>query len=68
MILLGYALTPFLDPALKPIFGPQFEVRDHIEKIIIVVVLISISPGIIAWARTKLGKRRLAADEIKTAA
>jgi membrane-associated protein len=68
MIMLGYALTPFLDPALKPIFGTQFEVRDHIEKIIIVVVLVSISPGIYAWARVRLGKARAAAGELKSAA
>ena len=35
---------------------PQFEIRNHIEKVIIVVVLISISPGIVAWARAKMRK------------
>jgi hypothetical protein len=68
MILLGYSLTPFLDPALKPIFGEQFEVRDHIEKIIVIVVLLSLSPGIVAWGRAKLGKRQPAAAEVESAA
>ena len=45
MLLIGYALTPFLDPMLKPIFGAAFRVQDHVEKVIIIVVLISISPG-----------------------
>lgn len=67
MILLGYSLTPFLDPALKPIFGDRFKVQDHIEKVIIVVVLLSISPGIVAWARAKWGKKP-AAEEARTAA
>jgi membrane-associated protein len=53
MLLLGYILTPVLDPALKPLLGEDFEVRKHIEKVIIVVVLLSISPGIIAWLRVK---------------
>jgi membrane-associated protein len=53
MVLLGYFLTPILDPALKPLLGDHFMVQDHIEKVIIVVVLLSISPGFVAWARTK---------------
>jgi membrane-associated protein len=68
MILLGYALPTVIDPPFKRLFGEQFDVKDHIEKVIIVVVLLSISPGIIAWVRNKLGKRQPTADEIKTAA
>jgi len=56
MILLGYALTPVLDPMLKPLFGDHFKVQDHVEKVIILVVLLSISPGLVAWARSKFGK------------
>jgi membrane-associated protein len=54
MILLGYALTPVLNPMLRPIFGEDFKVIDHVEKVIIVVVLLSISPGIVAWLRAKM--------------
>jgi membrane-associated protein len=57
MVFLGYALTPFLDPVLKPLFGEHFEVRDHIEKIIVIVVLISISPAGYAWAKAKWSKK-----------
>jgi hypothetical protein len=32
---------------------PDFTVRDHIEKVILVVVFLSIAPGIVAWLRTK---------------
>jgi membrane-associated protein len=53
-ILLGYALTPVLDPALKPILGDAFRVQDHIEKVIVVVVFLSISPGIWHWLSGKL--------------
>ncbi len=53
MVLIGFFLTPVLDPALKPIFGDAFQVQDHIEKIIIIVVLLSVSPGIVAWVRSK---------------
>ncbi len=57
MLLTGYFLTPILDPALKPLFGEGFRVQDHIEKIIIVVVLLSISPGLVAWSKSKLWPR-----------
>jgi membrane-associated protein len=53
MILLGYSLTPLFDPALKPLFGETFQIRHHVEKVIILVVLLSISPGLIVWIRTK---------------
>jgi membrane-associated protein len=68
MILLGYFLPTVIDPIFKRLFGGQFDVKDHIEKVIIVVVLLSISPGVYAAVRAKLGKRRLAADEVKSAA
>lgn len=55
MILVGYYLTRVIDPAFQSLFGREtFTVRDHIEKVIVIVVLISISPGIVAWARSKL--------------
>ncbi|MCX7701745.1 MAG: VTT domain-containing protein [Gemmataceae bacterium] len=57
MILTGYFLPPLLDPLLQPIFGPEFKVQKHIEKVIIIVVLLSISPGIVAWLRHRLNRR-----------
>jgi membrane-associated protein len=53
MILLGYYLPTVLDPPFKRWFGEQFEIRNHIEKVIIVVVLLSISPGFVAWWRAR---------------
>ncbi len=55
MLLVGYALTPLLDPILKPIFGEGVRVQDHIEKVIVVVVLVSISPALVHWLRGKFG-------------
>jgi membrane-associated protein len=53
MIGIGYLLTPFLDPLLRPVFGEHFKVQDHIEKVILVVVFLSVSPGLYAWFRSK---------------
>jgi len=54
MILVGYKLRDWVDPLLQRMLGqPDFSIRDHIEKVIIVVVLLSISPGIYAWLRRR---------------
>jgi membrane-associated protein len=45
MLMLGY----LLDPMLKQMIGPEFEIAKHIDKVIIVVVLLSISPMIYKW-------------------
>jgi membrane-associated protein len=62
MILLGYFLTPVVDPMLKPIFGDGFQVQKHIEKVIIIVVLLSIAPGLYAGTKAWLKKRRAAKE------
>ena len=53
MLLIGYSLTLVIDPMFKPIFGPEFQVQKHVEKVIIIVVLLSISPGIYHWIKAK---------------
>lgn len=58
MVTLGYILTPVLDQPLKRVFGPEFETARHIEKVIILVVLLSITPGLIAAAKAWLARRR----------
>ena len=60
MIMLGYFLTPVLDPRLKLIFGEGFQIQKHIEKVIILVVFLSISPGLYAVCKTWLQKRKTA--------
>jgi membrane-associated protein len=53
MVLIGYFLPTVIDPLLKPLFGTEFEVRDHIEKVIILVVLLSIAPAGVVWLRNR---------------
>ena len=61
MLLTGYWLIPTtLDPLLQRVFGPEFSTAKHIEKAIILIVLLSISPGLYAGARAWWGKRRAA--------
>jgi membrane-associated protein len=65
MILIGFFLKAIINPTLQPLFGPQFDVQDHIEKVVILVVLLSISPGIVVWLRSKF-KGRAAKAEAET--
>jgi membrane-associated protein len=67
MVLIGYKLTEFINPALRPILGEHFDVRDHIEKVVIIVVLLSISPGIFVWLRSKLRGKVEATPELAKA-
>ena len=60
MILLGYTLHLWVDPLLKPIFGPNFQVAKQIDKVIIVVVLVSVLPILYKGLRGWLAKRRAA--------
>lgn len=57
MVLVGYYLPRLLNQPLQRVFGPGFLVQDHIEKIVVIVVLLSISPGIYVWLRSKMRKR-----------
>ena len=53
MLLLGY----MLDPALRQFIGPQFEIAKHIDKVILVVVFLSVAPMIYkVWAANRAGK------------
>jgi membrane-associated protein len=54
MILIGFFLPSVINPVLQPLFGDGFLVQDHIEKVIILVVLLSISPGLFVWLRSRL--------------
>jgi membrane-associated protein len=62
MVIVGFYLTSVINPALRPLFGDRFDVKDHIEKVIILVVLLSISPGIYVWLRRKFKKPAAAAE------
>jgi membrane-associated protein len=65
MILLGYFLPTVIDPPFKTVFGPAFEIRNHIEKVIIVVVLISVSPMFFAWLKARSNKKKSAIEPMK---
>jgi membrane-associated protein len=53
MVLCGYFLPSLLNPLLRPVFGDAFAVEEHVEKVVIVVVLLSIAPGIVMWIKSR---------------
>ena len=60
MILLGYTLALWLDPLLKPIFGDDFRIEKKIDKVIIVVIGISVLPIVIKAAKNWMARRKTA--------
>ncbi len=68
MVLIGFYLSTMINPAFRQLLGnPNFEVQDHIEKVVILVVLLSISPGIYVWLAGRLKKKPIDAPELAEA-
>jgi membrane-associated protein len=58
MVLIGFSLTSVINPLFQKILGnTNFDVQDHIEKVVILVVLLSISPGIFVWIKSRRRKK-----------
>ena len=55
MVLAGRYLPELLNPVIAALIGREFHVEEHIEKVVIVVVVLSIAPLIFAWLKSKLG-------------
>ena len=56
MLMLGY----MLDPLLRQVFGPEFMIAKHIDKVIVVVVAISVAPLFYKGLKHWLEKRKAA--------
>jgi membrane-associated protein len=53
MIFVGYFIPTVLNPMLQPIFGEEFEIRRHIEKVVLFVVFASVLPIVFGWLKSK---------------
>jgi len=60
MVLLGYTLSLWLDPLLEKIFHRKIEVAKNIDKVIVVVILVSVLPIVFKMVKGWLAKRRAA--------
>ncbi len=54
MVLAGRFLPELINPLLRPIFGDAFHIAEHIEKVVIVVVVLSVLPITWGWIKSKL--------------
>jgi membrane-associated protein len=59
MILFGRYLPAMLNPLLRPFFGAAFGVEDHVEKVIILVVIVSVLPIVFAALRSRMSRSRV---------
>jgi membrane-associated protein len=67
MILCGYFLPSLVNAPLQELFGkPAFKIEEHVEKVVIVVVLLSIAPGIVMWIKNKLAGKKVALAPVVT--
>lgn len=63
MLLAGYFLGGVVEQVMQNWFGiPNFKLEDHIDKVVIVVVFLSILPIIIEYLKTKFGKKEPEAE------
>ena len=60
MVLAGYFLPDLLNGVLTSLFGQAVHVEHHVEKVVVIVVLLSIAPGLFAWLKTKLARKSVA--------
>ncbi len=57
MVLAGRYLPMLLNPLIGGAIGTEFNVENHIEKVVIIVVVLSVMPMIFGWIKNKLGRK-----------
>jgi membrane-associated protein len=65
MVLCGYLLPSLLNPLLRPLLGEDFAIEQHVEKVVIVVVLVSIAPGIGLWLKNRFARAKTTASVLE---
>ena len=68
MLFAGYFLGGLVEQFVRNVFGVEnFLLQDHIDKVVIVVVFLSILPIIIEWLRNRKNSKHEEAPEAKSA-
>ena len=62
MVLAGYFLPSILNPVLENVFGTGFEIQRHIEKVVLVVVFLSVLPIVFGWLKSKMSSPEAAPE------
>lgn len=65
MLLAGYFLGGIVESLVRDVFGVEgFRLENHIDKVVIIVVFLSILPIIYEWLKHKFGKSEVMDDVI----
>jgi len=54
MVLAGYFLPSLLNPPLANVFGEGFKIEQHVDKVVLVIVFLSVLPVVYGWLKGKL--------------
>jgi membrane-associated protein len=63
MLLFGYYAVDFLEPPLKRVFGPDFELRKKVDVLALVIIALSLTPMAVHWLLDRRKKRAAAAGK-----
>jgi len=66
MVLAGYFLPALLKEPLEAVFGTGFKLEKHIEKVVILIVILSVLPIVFGWLKSKLQGKPQPAESVDT--
>lgn len=61
MLLFGYTAKDWLEPILKSVFGPAFDLRKNMEALAVVIIVLSLTPMFVHYLIERRRKKKLAA-------
>ena len=61
MLLFGYTAKDWLEPILKSVFGPTFDLRKNMEALAVVIIVLSLTPMFVHYLIERRRKKKLAA-------
>jgi membrane-associated protein len=64
MLMFGYFAVDFLEPALQKVFGPQFRLREKIDVLALVIIVLSVTPMAIHWLLERRKKLKEAGEPV----
>lgn len=54
MVLAGYFLPSLLNPPLANVFGEGFKIEQHVDKVVLIIVFLSVLPIVYGWLKGKM--------------
>lgn len=61
MLLFGYTAKDWLEPILKSVFGPTFDLRKNMEALAVVIIVLSLTPMFVHYLIERRRKKKLTA-------